>query len=81
MFKVMAYTLDNISSNETLTEYIIDKKLLNGGVFDKEAHIRCFGHFLNSAAEAFFSVIKALIDKLRTLANKINNSAIKKAKF
>ena len=50
MLKVMAYTLDNISSNETLTEYIIDKKLLNGGVFDKEVHIRCFGHCLNLAA-------------------------------
>ena len=77
----MAYTLDNIYSNDTLTQYIIDNKLLNGGIFDKDGHIRCFGHCLNLAAEAIYSVIKNSIEKIRTLINKINNSPIKKAKF
>jgi hypothetical protein len=76
----MAYTLDNIYSNDTLTQYIIENKLLNCGIFDKNGHIRCFGHCLNLAAEAIYSVIKNSIDKIRTLINKINNS-IKKANF
>jgi hypothetical protein len=76
----MAYTLDNIYSNDTLTQYIIENKLLNCGIFDRNGHIRCFGHCLNLAAEAIYSVIKNSIDKIRTLINKINNS-IKKANF
>ena len=70
----MAYTLDNIYSNDTLTQYIIENKLLNCGIFDRNGHIRCFGHCLNLAAEEIYSVIKNSIDK-------INNSAIKKANF
>ena len=48
----MAYTLDNIYSNDTLTQYIIDNKFLDGGIFDEDGNIRCFDHCLNLAAEA-----------------------------
>ncbi len=51
------YINDNIYSNDTLTRYIIENKLLNCGIFDKNGHIRCFGHCLNLATEAIYSVI------------------------
>jgi hypothetical protein len=75
----MAYTLDNASSNNTFTEYIINNDSLNNGYFNESVHIRCFAHCLNLSVDSIFNEIKESIDKERDLVKTINNSAIKKS--
>lgn len=75
--KILALTTDNASNNDTF----IDDLLQRGYLADPEAHMRCFAHVMNLAAQDALKEIKTSVDNIRYGVKTIRISPRKIAKL
>jgi len=59
--KKLAVTVDNAYNNDTFMSALMERDT----TFDKEHHVRCFGHILNLCAQAALELVKDELSGIR----------------